>query len=157
MYKDRQAKIQRLLIEGKEYELAFTIDVISDWEPPIPVISNTRCIAKDFHPNQKFQKGFLAECYLLQDAWFEDPTCVSQLSDHLKLDMFDGGQEVYFKDITNPRILEACKTQGLKYNEDNPLFDTATRGPFQAEFWQAMRVQLHTLIKEFDCWDYVPK
>jgi hypothetical protein len=129
------------------------IDEISNWEHPIPVISNTRCIAKDFHPNQKFQKGFLAECYLLQDAWFEDPTCVSQLSDHLKLDMFDGGQGVYFKDITNPRILEARKTQGLKYNEDNPLFDTATRRPFQAEFWQAMQVELHTLIKG---WDYVP-
>ncbi len=82
MYKDGPAKIRRLPIEGEEYELAFTIDVISDWERPIPVTSNTRRIAKDFHPNQKFQKGFLAECYLLQDAWFEDPTCVSQLSDH---------------------------------------------------------------------------
>jgi hypothetical protein len=155
MYKDRPAKIRRLPIEGEEYELAFTIDVISDWEHPIPVISNTRRIAKDFHPNQKSQKGFLAECYLLQNAWFEDPTCVFQLRDHLKLDTFDGGQGVYFNDIANPRILEARKTQGSKYSVDNPLFDTAMRGPFQAEFWQAMRVKLHTLIKEFDCWDYV--
>ena len=30
------------------------------------------------------------------------------------------------------------------------------RGPFQAEFWQAMRVELNTLINKFDCWDYVP-
>jgi hypothetical protein len=101
----------------------------------MPVISNTRRIAKDFHPNQKFQKGFLAECHLLQDAWFEDPTCVSQLLDHLKLDTFDGGQGVYFNDIADPRILEAHNTQGLKYNEDNPLFDTATRGPHLAEIY----------------------
>jgi hypothetical protein len=63
-YKDGPAKIQRLPIEGKEYELAFTIDVISNWERPIPVISNTRRIVKDFHPNQKFQKGFLTECVI---------------------------------------------------------------------------------------------
>ncbi len=37
-----------------------------------------------------------------------------------------------------------------------PLFDTATRGPFQAQFWQAMRTKFNTLTKEFDCWEYVP-
>ncbi len=31
-----------------------------------------------------------------------------------------------------------------------------TRGPFQAEFWQAMRVELNTLENEFDCWKLVP-
>jgi hypothetical protein len=41
--------------------------------------------------------------------------------------MFDGGQGVYFNNIADPRILEAHETQGLKYNEDNPSFDTATR------------------------------
>jgi hypothetical protein len=76
--------------------------------------------------------------------------------DHLKLDTFDGGQGVYFNDIANPRILEVRKTQGSKCNEDNPSFDMAMRGPFQAEFRQAMRLELHTLVKEFDCWDYVP-
>ena len=43
-----------------------------------------------------------------------------------------------------------------KYNEDNPSFDTATRGPFQAQFWQAMRIEFKTLTKEFECWEYVP-
>ncbi len=32
----------------------------------------------------------------------------------------------------------------------------ATRGPFQAEFWQAMHTEVHFLMNEFDCWDYVP-
>ena len=29
-------------------------------------------------------------------------------------------------------------------------------GPFQEIFWQAMRIELNTLINEFDCWEYVP-
>jgi hypothetical protein len=117
-------------------------------------ISNTRCITKDFHPNQKFKKGFLAECYLLQDAWFDNPICIGELSDHLKMDTWDRDR-INFNDIINPRILMARKS--TKVIKDNPSFDTATRGPFQAEFWQGMQVELHTLIKEFDCWDYVPK
>jgi hypothetical protein len=28
--------------------------------------------------------------------------------------------------------------------------------PFQAEFWQAMQVELNTLENEFDCWELVP-
>jgi hypothetical protein len=30
-----------------------------------------------------------------------------------------------------------------------------TKGPFQAEFWQAMRTELKTLTKGFDCWELV--
>jgi hypothetical protein len=153
MYKDGPAKICRLPIDGEEYELAFNVDVINDSEKPIPAISNTRCITKDFHPNQKFQKGFLAECYLLQDAWFDNPICISEQLDHLKMDTRDK-DGIYFNDIVDPRILMARKS--TKVNEGNPSVDTATRGPFQAEFRQAMQVELHTLIKEFDCWDYVP-
>jgi hypothetical protein len=29
------------------------------------------------------------------------------------------------------------------------------KGPFQAEFWQAMRVELNTLVNKFRCWDHV--
>ena len=61
---------------------------------------------------------------------------------------------IYFNDIINPRILQARKA--TKVNKDNPSFETATRGPFQEEFWQAMQVELYMLVKEFDYWDYVP-
>jgi hypothetical protein len=44
----------------------------------------------------------------------------------------------------------------LKYNDDNPSFDTAVHGPFQDKFRQAMRVELNTLENEFDCWELVP-
>jgi len=43
-----------------------------------------------------------------------------------------------------------------KYNEDNPLFDTATQGPFQAQFWHAMRIEFKTLTEESSCWEYDP-
>jgi hypothetical protein len=61
----------------------------------------------------------------------------------------------YFNDVTDPCILEARVKQS-RYNEDNPSFDTATCGPFQAQLWQAMKTELNTLTKEFDCWEYVP-
>ena len=50
----------------------------------------------------------------------------------------------------------AARSASSKYNTDNPSFDTATHGPFQAQFWKAMYDELTTLIQEFDCWDYVP-
>ncbi len=61
----------------------------------------------------------------------------------------------YFNEIPDPHLL-AAQAKASKYNEDNPSFDTATRGPFQAQFQQAMRMELHTLVNKFDCWDYVP-
>jgi hypothetical protein len=155
-YKEGPAIVQKLPMNGEEYEFAFNIDVINKWEQPIPVVSNTRHITKDFHPNQKLQKKFLAECYLLQDKWFDNPACVNELSDHFNMDTWDM-DGIYFNEIVDQRILKVRRaTKGSKYNKDNPSFNTAMRGPFQAKFWQAMQVELHTLIKEFDCWDYVP-
>jgi hypothetical protein len=64
--------------------------------------------------------------------------------------------EVYISEVTDPRIL-AARSSATKYNEDNPSWDNATKGPFQAEFWQAMRVELNTLVNEFKCWDLVER
>jgi hypothetical protein len=155
-YKDGPAKIRRLPIDGEEYEFGFNVNVISNWERPVPAVSNSRHVPKSFHAQHKLQKGYLAECYLLQDSWFEDPTFVSELSDHLRVDPWDDSNEIYFNEIEDPRILAARKAKTSKYDDDNPSYDTATRGPFQAEFWQAMRLEFHTLLNEFDCWDYVP-
>jgi hypothetical protein len=49
------------------------------------------------------------------------------------------------------------RSSASKYNEDNPSWETATKGPIQAEFWQAMHVELNTLVNEFKCWDLVPR
>ncbi len=55
----------------------------------------------------------------------------------------------------NPCLL-AAKASKSKYNYDNPSFETAIRGPFQAEYWKSMQVELGTLVKDFYCWDLVP-
>jgi hypothetical protein len=91
----------------------------------------------------------MAECYLLQDTWFSDPNCFTAFTDSKILDTWDT-HKTYFIKINDPRILATCATSS-KLNEDNPSFDTATRGPFQAQFWKAMYDKLVTLVHEFDC------
>ena len=55
------------------------------------------------------------------------------------MDPWDESDKIYFNEIVDPRILAAREVPTKsKYNDDNPSFDTATRGPFQAEFWQAI-------------------
>jgi hypothetical protein len=136
-YKDGPANIRKFPIEGELYDFAFNI--ISDWEHPVPVVANRGQISEQFHHQQKINKGFLTKCYLLQDPWFEDPTCLTSLSNNLTLDSWESDR---------PTFIDRTKTS--KYNDDNPSFDTAMRGPFQAKFWQAMQVELNTLENEFD-------
>ncbi len=108
-YKDGPAIIRRLPIDGEEYEFAFNVNVISDWEKPVPAVSNSQHLPTSFHAQNKIQKGYLAECYLLQDSWFEDLTCVSELSDHIQMDPWIDSEDVYFNEIADPRILELAR------------------------------------------------
>jgi hypothetical protein len=134
------------------YDLALNSNIVNDWENPIPAAANCGRTT-EYHPNQQITKLFLAECYLLQDNWFEDPTCMADISDNLMLDYWDNNG-YYFNEISDPRVFEAhAKTS--KYNKDNPSFDTTTCGPFHAQFWQAMRTKFNTLTQDFDCWEYV--
>jgi hypothetical protein len=153
-YKDGPANIRKFPIDGESYEFAFNIKVINEWEHPIPSVLNKGRITMDYHPNQKICKESIAEYYLLQDPWFDDPTCVSAINDNFVLDSWES-DGYYFNEISASSVLTA-RNKTSKYNDDNPSFDTATRGPFQEEFWQAMRVELNTLINDFDCWEYVP-
>jgi hypothetical protein len=152
-YTDGPAIIWRLQIYGKTYDFSFSTTVINEWEHPVPAVANRGRTTK-YHPTQKVQQGSLAECYLLQDSWFEDPTCMAAITSNLVLDSWDT-EEYYFNEVSDPRVLEA-RTTTSKYNNNNPSFDTATRGPFQAQFWQAMRIEFKTLTEEFDCWEYIP-
>ena len=126
---------------------------MSEWEHPVPAVAN-RGRTSGYHATQKVQQGFLAECFLLQDSWFEDPTCLAAVDSNFIIDSWDT-DEYYFNDVSDPRVLET-RIRKSKYNDDNPSFDNATRGPFQAQFWAAMRTEFLTLTKDFDCWEYVP-
>ncbi len=152
-YKQGPAKIRHLPIDGEQYDFSFS--VISEWDRPVPVIANCAKVQTKYHPQQRLHKSFLAECYLLQDCWVDDPECLHQIYSNVILNSWES-DDIYIIDIPDPRLL-AVRSSASKYNEDNPSWDTATKGPFQAEFWQAMRVGLKTLVNEFRCWDLVPQ
>jgi hypothetical protein len=131
-----------LPIKGESYDLTFSATVVSKYAYPVLAILNQGCFT-DYHPHQKLQQCFLAKCYLLQEPWFADPTCLGTVSHNLTLDSWASGG-LYFNDISDPQLL-AARHASSKYNKDNPSFDTATRGPFQALFWKAMYDELMTL------------
>ncbi len=139
-------------IKGEQYDFSFS--VISDWEKPISVSANRAQAQTNYHPKQRVHRSFLAECYLLQDSWINNPDCLYHIYSNIILDSWESN-EVYIMEIIDPQLLAACSSAS-EHNEDNPLWDTATKGPFQAEFWQAMHVELNTLTNEFKCWNLVP-
>jgi hypothetical protein len=141
--KDSPAITHCLPIDNESYELAYDATVSNICFPPIPAISNQGCF-NAYHPQQKIQQQFLAECYLLQDTRFSYPNCLTAFTDSIILDTWDTN-EIYFNKIKDPHIL-AARATSLKLNEDNPSFDTATRGPFQAQLWKAMYDELVTLV-----------
>jgi hypothetical protein len=57
---------------------------------------------------------------------------------------------------SDPSLL-AIKTSKSQYNEDYLSFESAVCGPFQAEYWKAMQVELDTLETNFKCCDLVPQ
>jgi hypothetical protein len=92
---------------------------------------------------------------LLQDCCADDPECLHQIYSNVILDSWESG-DVYITDNPDPRLLPVCSSVS-KYNENNASLDTATKGLFWAELWQAMRVELNTLVNKFKCWDLVPR
>ena len=72
-YKQGPAKIRCLPIEGEQHDFSFS--VISDWEKPNSVSANHSQFQTNYHPKQRVHKSFLAECYLLQDSWIDNPDC----------------------------------------------------------------------------------
>jgi hypothetical protein len=86
--------------------------------------------------------------------WINDPDCLYHIYSNVILGSWESN-EVNIMEITDPRLLAACSSTS-KHNKDNPSWNTATKGPFQAEFWKAMGVELNTLTNDFKCWDLVP-
>jgi hypothetical protein len=58
-YKQGPAKIQRLPIEGEQYDFSFS--VISEWDQPVPVVANLANIQTKCHPQQHLHKSLLEE------------------------------------------------------------------------------------------------
>ncbi len=124
-------------IDGEEYDYTFSASILSEWDHLVPAVSNKGRFEKNYHPQKKISKEALAECYSMQTGWFEDPSTFLASSQTLLLDSWDS-DNYYFNNISDPRLLAAGHVKKSKYNDDNPSFDMATRGPFQEFFWQAM-------------------
>ncbi len=99
-YKDDPAIIRCLPIDGESYDLTFSATIISEYAHPVPAVLNQGRFT-DYHFHQKLQQCFLAECYLLQEPWFADPTCLDAVSHNLTLDSWASGG-LYFNDISDP-------------------------------------------------------
>jgi hypothetical protein len=109
--KDGPAKLRQLPIDGESYDFTFHANIISNWEHPVPAIANRGCVT-EYHPQQKLLHNSLAECYLLQDSWFDDPTCLPMMSEHLILDTWES-DAYYFNDVPDPCLL-AARTNASK-------------------------------------------
>ncbi len=59
--------------------------------------------------------------------------CLYHFSSNIVIDTWVT-DEIYISEVTDPLIL-AARSSATKYNENNPSWDTDTKGPFQAEFW----------------------
>ncbi len=102
-YKDGSAIIHRLPIDGESYDFNYNAIVSNNHfaQHPVPAVANTGRFS-DYHPHQKIQQSFLAECYLLQETWFANPTCLDAVSHNLTLDSW-ASEECYFNNISDPR------------------------------------------------------
>ncbi len=118
------------------------------------MVTNRANVQTKYHLQQRLHKSFLTECYLLRDCWVDDPECLHQIYFNVILNSWES-DDIYITDIPDPLLL-AVRSSASKYNEENPSWDTARKGLFQAEFWQAMRMELNTLVSKFRCWDLVP-
>jgi hypothetical protein len=113
-YKQGPAKIRRLPIVGEEYDFSFL--VISEWDQQVPIIANRGNVQMKYHPQQRIQKSFLAECYLLQDCWTSDPNCIHQIYSNVILNSWES-DDIYLRRI-----------QLVKIATNNQLGDLFTKG-----------------------------
>ena len=99
------------------------------------------------HPNHKLTKGYLADRPLHQNNL--DDAGINMTCDALYIrDPFDSNLIQEF----DPRVLAARAT---KYNADNPNWDMVMGGEFEAEYWNAMELELDTLYYVLEAWTYV--
>jgi hypothetical protein len=147
-YRDGPAKVRNLPIDDEEYDCTFwsTTD-----DPPVAFVARRGLNQTQTLP-QKLSKHDILECYLLQQRWDSTHT----FHPHHQMDLTS---DLEVDVVSDPRVLEtflASKTSS-KYDNDNPSYNMAMNGPFQGEFYEAMRTELTTIADEFQCWELVPR
>ncbi len=84
--------------------------------PTGSIIANRGSVQMKYHPQQRIQKSFLAECYLLQYCWTGDPECIHQIYSNIILDSWES-DDIYLRRI-----------QLVKIATNNQLGDLFTKG-----------------------------
>ncbi len=124
--KDRPAIHRRLPIDGKEYDNSFNSSSI---DQPVTMIAQCGLTSLQLPP-QKINKCTLLKRIFLQHEW----TYQHNFHSYLLVNLDD---KLHVDNIADPHVLKAHLASS-KYNKDNPFFDMAMKGPFQAEYWEAM-------------------
>ncbi len=70
------------------------------------------------------------------------------LDSNIILNLWESNGGPTISDVIDPRLL-AARTVSLKYKEDNPSYDTTTRGPFQAEYLAGNESRIQNPYKGF--------
>jgi hypothetical protein len=140
----RAGQVRTSPMDNKSYELHILLDNACHF--PTTFFTNQGHITIKPQP-QRILKSTLFECTLLQDPWDN----YNDLYGRIAMDSWDPTQ----MNDSDPHLL-AIKMSKSKYNKDNPSFESAVCGPFQAEYWKAMQVELDLLETNFKCWDLVP-
>ena len=143
-YKDGPAKILCLPIDGEDYDFSF--HNMSTLDSPVMLVSQHGLTTSQPLP-QKLSRAILSECSVLQTTWTPD----NNYHGYLIMDLNDPN---LVNNVNDPHILSA-HISSSKYYEDNPSFNMAVNGPWQAEYWEAMQTELQTIAHDFKCWSLV--
>ncbi len=130
-WKDGPAIIHKLPIDGESYD--FTFNAVTD--PAASMVLHPGYSTSQ--PTRSLRKQSLFNCTLLQHCW-------TVHNDHDNYLLMDLDNPHLVDNVHDPCTLEAHAAMS-KYNDDNPSFDMAVQGPFQAEYWEAMKSELDTL------------
>jgi hypothetical protein len=132
-YKDGPANIRKFPIEGEEYNFTFNTSILSKWDHPVPAVLNKGRVEKNYHPQKKISKEALAECYLMQTGWIEDPSNFLAFSQNILLDSWDL-DNYYFNEISDPWLLAAGQTKSQKITMITPPLIWLRMVPFKRNF-----------------------
>ena len=147
-YRDGPAIDRKFPTQDSKWEVRVN-NVFSECDSPVASVGNRGSTPSAYHAAQKVSKAYLADRPVHQDRWdFVNSSC--DWSAYVTCDSWDPS----LIDEFDYRVLAA---RASKYNEDNPSWDMVMGGPFEAEYWKAMEVELDTLYNKLEAWTYVPR
>ena len=136
--------------------LPFALSAAWDWcQRPAP-IAHASVHHLDRCAPAKVRHGALSEFALLSSDWdvVGRDVCDGRhaaFSAYFEPDLFD---EIGSYTITEvqPHLLKAARN-----DDDSPTFNQVRYSPFAKEWWESMRVELHTLEEELGAWELVDR